>query len=185
MFDLPWHYDTAPDLTQSLIARLRISPREPDMLVYGLRLLSALTLRAALRSYHRLKIVGREYIPAESCILVANHSSHLDALCLLSAIPLKNLHRAFPVAAQDYFFESVSRIAFSAVFINATPFARRSHTRQSLDSLRRLLAHPGSTLILFPEGTRSISGTLHDFRPGVGALIAGSQIPVIPCIAKV
>src|SRR5712691_9167680 len=98
-----WHYDPAQDLEQPLVERLRRFPREPDMLVYVLRSLAALTMRGWLRTYHRLEIVGRGNLPAEgSFVMVANHSSHLDALCLLSALPLKKLHRAFPAAAADY-----------------------------------------------------------------------------------
>jgi len=41
----PWRYDTAQDLNQPLIDRLRRFPREPAMLVYGVRLLAALLLR--------------------------------------------------------------------------------------------------------------------------------------------
>ena len=40
-----WQYAPAADLDQSLIERLRNFPREPDMLVYGLRSLVALIIR--------------------------------------------------------------------------------------------------------------------------------------------
>lgn len=182
MSDLQWHYEPAADLDQSLTERLRHFPRQPDLLVYGLRSIAALALRLWLRTYHRLSIVGRENLPASgSCILVANHASHLDALCLLSALPVSSLHRAFPVAARDYFFVSLPRVAVAAIFINAIPFARQTHMRQSLDLCRQLLANPGNMLILFPEGTRSTTGQLGDFRPGIGSLVAGSDLPVVPC----
>jgi hypothetical protein len=32
-----WRYDSAHDLDQTLVERLRRFPREPDMLVYGVR----------------------------------------------------------------------------------------------------------------------------------------------------
>ena len=106
----PWHYEPALDLAQPLLERLRHFPREPDMLVYAVRSLAALLIRGWLRFYHRFTIVGGENLPAdESFILVANHSSHLDSLCLLSALPLGKLHRAFPAAAMD-----VSTVAHSS-----------------------------------------------------------------------
>ena len=71
------------------------------MLVRGVRSLAAVVLRVWLRVYHRLTIVGRQNLPADrSFILIANHASHLDTLCLLSALPVRRLHRTFPVAAQ-------------------------------------------------------------------------------------
>ena len=157
----PWRYETARDLDQPLVERLKGFPREPDMSVYVMRSLAALTLRGWLRTYHRLTISGREHLPAEgSFVMVANHASHLDALCLLAALPLRKLHRAFPAAAQDYFFVSIPRIAAAAVVVNALPFSRHTNVRQSLDLCRRLLESPGNILILFPEGTRSSDGAL-------------------------
>jgi 1-acyl-sn-glycerol-3-phosphate acyltransferase len=36
-------------------------------------------------------------------------------------------------------------------------------------------------LIIFPEGTRSRDGSMSEFKPGLGMLVAGSSVPVIPC----
>jgi 1-acyl-sn-glycerol-3-phosphate acyltransferase len=178
----PWRYETVPDLDQALSERLRRFPRQPDMLVYGLRSAVALSLRGWLRLYHRLTVEGRDHLPAEgSFVMVANHSSHLDALCLISALPLAKLHRAFPAAAQDYFFVSLPRLAVAAVLVNALPFDREVHVRQTLDLCRELLANPGNVLMLFPEGTRSVTGEIGAFKPGIGRLLAGADVPVVPC----
>src|SRR5437667_4022188 len=113
--EMEWHYESAQDLEQPLIERLRNFPRQPDMLVYGARVLAATIIRGWLRLYHRLEIIGRENLPADrSFILVANHASHLDTLCLLAALPLGKLHRAFPAAAKDYFFVTVPRLLAAA-----------------------------------------------------------------------
>ena len=177
-----WRYEPAADLDQPLAERLRRFPREPDLTVYGLRSLAALVIRGWLKIYHRLEITGTEYLPKEaSFVMVANHGSHLDTLCLLAALPLRKLHRAFPAAARDYFFVSVPRVALAAIVVNALPFAREVHVRQSLELSRRLLANPGNILILFPEGTRTVTGRIGDFKPGIGLLVAGSELPVVPC----
>ena len=178
----PWRYETAQDQDQSLHERLRRFPREPDMLVYGLRSSAALAVRGWLRLWHRLDIAGREYLPASgSFVLVSNHASHLDALCLLASLPLPKLHRAFPAAAADYFFESIPRTWLAAVVVNALPFARQANVRQSLALCQTLLANPGNILILFPEGTRTTTGHIGRFKPGIGALVAGRDVPVLPC----
>lgn len=180
-----WRYEPAQDLDQPMIERLRHFPREPDMLVYGLRSLAALALRGWLFLYHRLEIVGREHLPTDgSFVMVSNHTSHLDALCLLAALPLRKLHRAFPAAAKDYFFVSVPRVAVAAVIVNALPFERHVHFRQSLHLCEQLLANPGNILIIFPEGTRSPTGEMGEFKPGIGTLVAGTNIPVVPCYVQ-
>ncbi len=159
-----WRYDSANDVERTPLERLRQFPREPDMLVYGLRSLGALIIRALLRVYHRFEIIGHGNLRTNrSLVIVANHCSHLDTLCLLAALPLRKLHRAFPAAASDYFFQSVPRLWIAAVVVNALPFARQVHVR------------------IFPEGTRSTTGEIREFKSGIGALVAGRDVIVVPC----
>ena len=177
-----WRYDSARDLEQAPIDRLRQFPREPDMLVYGLRSLGALIIRGLLRVYNRFEIVGHQNLRTNrSLVIVANHCSHLDTLCLQAALPLRKLHRAFPAAASDYFFQGIPRLWAAAVLVNALPFARQTRVRQSLSLCQDLLASPGTILIIFPEGTRSITGDVADFKSGIGALLAGKDVAVVPC----
>jgi 1-acyl-sn-glycerol-3-phosphate acyltransferase len=176
------HYDSACDIDQPFVDRLRRFPREPDMLVYGVRGLIALIIRGWLRIYHRFEIIGHENLRTNrSLVLVANHSSHLDTLCLLAALPLRKLHRAFPAAAADYFFQSVPRTFVAAVVTNALPFARQVRVRRSLSICSELLSDPENILIIFPEGTRSKTGETGEFKSGIGAIVAGRDITVLPC----
>lgn len=177
-----WKYHPSPDLGTSIADRLRRFPREPGMLAYAIRSTAALFLRAWMRVYHRLRIDGRENLPARgSCVLVCNHTSHLDTLCLLSAVALRRIHHCFPAAAADYFFTSLPRSAVSAILINALPFDRRSGGTQSLDLCSRLLQADGNILILFPEGTRTTTGATGRFRSGIGRLAAGNDLDIVPC----
>ncbi len=177
-----WHYEPATDLDRSLTQRLRHFPRKPDISVYVARATAALAIRAWLRVYHRLTVIGREHLPADrSFALVCNHSSHLDAICLQAALPLSKLHRAFSAAACDYFFESLPLTWVAAVVANALPFSREVHVRQSLSLCAQLLKNPGNVLILFPEGTRSPTGRVGHFKPGIGTLLAGQEILAVPC----
>jgi 1-acyl-sn-glycerol-3-phosphate acyltransferase len=178
----PLQYTVAPDLNQSLSERWAGAGREPDLLCYALRWAGAVATRAALATYCRFRIDGRDNLPrSDSFVLVANHASHVDAFCLLAALPLRRLHHAFPAAAADYFFASPAAGALSGVCINALPFARKGRVRQTLDACRRLLAADGNVLILFPEGTRSTDGRIGAFKGGVGELVAGTTVPVVPC----
>src|SRR5438128_10361995 len=177
-----WRYDSANDVERTPLERLRQFPREPDMLVYGLRSLGALIIRALLRVYNRFEIVGHENLRTNrSLVIVANHCSHLDTLCLLAALPLRKLHRTFPAAAADYFFQSVPRSFVAAVATNALPFARRVRVRRSLSICSELLSDPENILIIFPEGTRSETGEIREFKLGIGALVAGRDVTVLPC----
>src|SRR5437879_11841368 len=125
-----WRYDSSRDLERTPLDRLRQFPREPDMLVYGLRSIVALIIRGLLRIYNRFEIIGHENLRTNrSLVIVANHSSHLDTLCVLAALPLRKLHRTFPAAAADYFFESAPRTFVTGAVSHALPLARGGSVR--------------------------------------------------------
>ena len=155
------------------------------------RCAAALVIRAALRGYNRLSIRGREHLPrGRSFVIVANHASHLDTPCLQAALPLRHLRRAYPVAAADYFFNgSLPRGAAAALVFNALPFSRGGgacHVRESLALCRDLLEDraAGNVLIVYPEGTRTTSGAVGPFKRGIGDLVAGRDVPVVPCFIE-
>ena len=178
-----WRHHSLRDLERKPLDRLREFPREPDILVCGLRSIVALIIRGLLRIYNRFEIIGHENLRTNRpLVIVANHCSHLDTLCLLAALPLRKLHRAFPAAASDYFFQSVARLWIASVIVNALPFGRQVRVRQSLLLCEQLLASPGTILIIFPEGTRSTTGELREFKSGIGALVAGRDVTVVPCL---
>lgn len=180
-----WCYPGSPDARLPLPQALARFPRETDLPRGAARIAGALALRAWLATYFRLRIRGRENLPADgSYVLAANHASHLDALCLLAALPLGRLHRAYPAAAADYFFNTRLAGALAGLFLNALPFPRKGNPRQALDVCRRLLqdrSAGGNVLILFPEGTRSATGRIGPFKAGIGQLVAASDVPVVPC----
>jgi 1-acyl-sn-glycerol-3-phosphate acyltransferase len=172
----------AADLGQACLMVPRSPEHERPLLHGSLRSLAAVLLRFWLRVYHGLTIVGRHNLPADrSFVLVANHASHLDTLCLLAALPIRRLHRAFPAAAQDYFCVSPPWALLAKVLVNALPLDRRCAPWHGLQACARLLADPGNIVLLFPEGKRSADGSLGEFKPGVAFLAAGRDVPVVPC----
>ena len=58
----------------------------------------------------------------------------------------------------------------------------RSHGRQAIKSLdeaaQKIAA--GTSVIIFPEGTRSKDGKLHDFKAGAMVLAIKSGVPIVP-----
>ena len=176
-----WTYTPSPLLDKTLAERLTTFPRDPTLTVYGVRFVGMLALKAIFASYFRLEIIGRKHIPRSGpFVLVANHASHLDAVALACALPVRQWHHAYAAAAQDYFFQGIFRSFIAVVFTNAVPFDRREDPKRSLELCADLLHVSHEALIMFPEGTRSTDGELHEFRPGVGKLVAGTTTPVLP-----
>ena len=117
--------------------------------------------------------------------LVANHCSHLDALALCRAMPPRLTGRVFSLAAGEVFFDNPAASGFAAMAVNALPLWRGlTSAAADLAPLRRRLVEDLIVLVLFPEGTRSRTGQMARFRPGVGALVAGTAVPVVPCLLR-
>jgi 1-acyl-sn-glycerol-3-phosphate acyltransferase len=176
-----WVYTPSPLLDKSLKEQLTTFPRDPTLTVYGLRFVGMILLKGIFALYFRQRILGRNRIPRTGpFVLVANHSSHLDAVALACALPARQWNHAYAAAAQDYFFKGFFRALVAVWFTNAVPFDRREDPRRSLELCADLLHVSHEALIMFPEGTRSPDGEMREFRHGVGRLVAGTEIPVLP-----
>jgi 1-acyl-sn-glycerol-3-phosphate acyltransferase len=177
-----WQYKPAADLGLSGRARLTSLKRETGLLGLAARYLWRGALWLYFRLWHRLRIDGAENLPGEApFIVIANHTSHLDALALSIALPPRFADCIFPLAAGDTFFTGTGSSTFAAIALNALPIWRRKTRPEHLATLRDRLNEQACIYILFPEGTRSRDGAMATFKPGLGCLVAGTSIPVVPC----
>mgnify|MGYP001222903558 CR=1 FL=1 len=141
-------------------------------------------VRGYLAAFHRLEVTGRENLPPAPFVLVANHASHLDALTLSAVLRGEAARRAHALAAGDTFFTSTLTSAFAAYAVNALPVWRKRTRPSEIATLRQRLVEDRLVYILFPEGTRCRDGAMAAFQPGIGALVAGSDVPVVPCFLE-
>ena len=116
-------------------------------------------------------------------LIVANHNSHLDALLLLSALPARLAKQTRPVAALDHFGRSALLRRAMERLLNPVWVDRAGSAEAAVDAMSAAVAE-GSSLILFPEGTRGAPGELAPFKRGVGWLLERHpELVVIPaCI---
>lgn len=178
----PWDFKPSRDLGLPPKERWKSLKRESGLWNDLTHKAALVLMRTHLRLWHRLQVEGREFLPAKPpYILVANHSSHLDALALTAAVPWKSQHRVHPLAAGDTFFEKTSTARFIALTLNALPLWRRRLGIHDMQELRERLLAEEAIYIVFPEGTRSRTGKMVPFRPGIGMLVAGTEVPVVPC----
>lgn len=139
-----------------------------------------LLLKPVVWSLVTVQVIGREKLKKvkPAFIVVANHSSHLDAPLILGSLPRKLSRYLAAGAAADYFFDVWWRRGLTALFFNAFPVDRSgNHPRRV--SAKELLQR-GVPLLVFPEGTRSKDLKLQAFKPGAAALAASVGVPVIP-----
>jgi 1-acyl-sn-glycerol-3-phosphate acyltransferase len=176
-----WKIKPARDLGLPTGERLRSHGREAGLVGGLLQGAWRRLVRLYMAVMHRFAVTGREHLPPPPFVIVANHASHLDALAVGAALHGPAARRAHALAAGDTFFTSTPMAAFAAYAINALPVWRRRTRPKDLVTLRARLEEDGLVFILFPEGTRSRDGAMAAFQPGLGAFVAGSAVPVVPC----
>jgi 1-acyl-sn-glycerol-3-phosphate acyltransferase len=135
-------------------------------------------LLAVLRQVFRIEVVGSvPEMGGDAYVLAANHVSHLDALAVLAALPRDARGRVVVAAAEDYFFTRPALAWLARSFANAIPLRRHGHPVSGVrHALARLAA--GSSVLIFPQGTRSAAWTR--FKPGVALVAARSGAPIVP-----
>jgi 1-acyl-sn-glycerol-3-phosphate acyltransferase len=126
------------------------------------------------------RVVGAEHLAALEgpSIICPTHASHLDFSCVRLAVGPHVRERLAAAAAADYFRSSPTRW-FLAAWLGAFPFNRVGRGAQSIAAAEGLL-EAGWHVLLFPEGTRTATGEINPFHPGVGLLARHSRVQVLP-----
>jgi 1-acyl-sn-glycerol-3-phosphate acyltransferase len=122
-----------------------------------------------LKLCFKLKVEGLENIPQKTnFIVVANHSSFLDALLVMVAIP-KKIHC---IALRDLYRVTWMRWVFK---ITET-LPSGSASQEAINLLMK-----NKNVGLFPEGGVSRDGKLKEFRRGAALLAIKTGRPIVPC----
>jgi 1-acyl-sn-glycerol-3-phosphate acyltransferase len=141
-------------------------------------------IRFYFRHFHTVRISGfKPEFSRRPFIIVANHASHLDTPLIFSCFALSGLNKIRAVAALDYFFSNpVLRIA-THLLCNIIPISRKSADFMAIGMCKKALERGGS-IIIFPEGTRTRTGAMAEFKPGIGILIKKTKAAVLPTYIK-
>ncbi|MBI2781197.1 MAG: 1-acyl-sn-glycerol-3-phosphate acyltransferase [Chloroflexi bacterium] len=127
------------------------------------------------------RVYGAEHLAEldEPVIVCPTHASHLDTSALRLALGPGHRRRLAPAVAADYF--SANRVRwFFAAWLGAFQFVR-SASPDSMAAAEALLKR-GWNILVFPEGTRTRTGEVGAFRPGVGLIAKRSGRPVLPVL---
>lgn len=120
-------------------------------------------------------IRGLENIPEEPCIFVCNHQAMFDAFLLIANISKltgfisKKEIKSYPLIG--YWIKKMH-----SVFID------RQNTRQAVKAINEGVENlkKGYSMIIFPEGTRSLSSGMGEFKKGSMKLALKSRAPIVP-----
>jgi len=132
-----------------------------------------LSLGSAFRAFYGLRIEGREHLVTEGAVLVAaNHQSYLDPPLLANLydtpmyfVARKTLFRGFC----NWLYRQW----------NAFPLDQDKADLAGLKHILRLLK-AGQRVAIFPEGARTLNGSIDEAAPGVGFVAAKSGAVIQP-----
>ncbi|MFT3700226.1 MAG: AMP-binding protein [Kofleriaceae bacterium] len=140
-------------------------------------------LRSGMRAlYERVletDIYGKANVPPfGGYIVAANHASHLDTGLVKYALGEEG-DALVALGAKDYFFEDPVRRMYFENFTNVVPMERHGSLRESLRLAGDVIRN-GYILLIFPEGTRSETGVMADFKPSLGYLAMTNKCGILP-----
>ncbi len=123
----------------------------------------------------RVQVLGAEHIPPGAVIIASKHQSAFDTIFWLGQLPatcyvLKRELLRIPIWGWH-----ARRAQMIAVDRQDGARALRGLVREA-----QARAAEGRQLVIYPEGTRAAPGARLPYQPGVAALAASTQLPVIP-----
>ncbi|WPB74748.1 AMP-binding protein [Archangium violaceum] len=155
----------------------------PEPIVTVGRQLVRLGQQAIFGGLFDVKVTGKPFIPMNrNFLVIANHTSHLD-MGLVKVVLGDQGQRLTTLAARDYFFDTPLKRAYFENFTDLIPMDRHGSLRESL-RLAGSALRQGFNLLIFPEGTRSVSGELLEFKPTLGYLALTYGVDVLPIYLK-
>ena len=126
------------------------------------------------------KIEGEANVPQHTNFIVApNHASHIDTGLVKKALGKDVAEQTVAVAAADYWFDTKYKRAYMNNFTTLIPIERTGSLRQSLRHVTEILKEGYNTLI-FPEGTRTMTGEMSEFKPIIGYLALNEKVGILP-----
>jgi acyl-[acyl-carrier-protein]-phospholipid O-acyltransferase/long-chain-fatty-acid--[acyl-carrier-protein] ligase len=146
--------------------------------IYVVLLLPGATIRFLVwllsHTVYRVRIEGRENLPAGGALVVANHVSFVDGVLLILYFPrpLRIVARADPTHGRWFRWLATD---LGTIFIEP---GKRSVV-QSIRTAREAVQQ-GELVCIFPEGRITRSGQMGEFRPGFLAVVKKTGVPVVP-----
>lgn len=135
-------------------------------------------IRAGLRAGGiRVMVTGVENVPVDrTCIFMCNHVSNLDPPVVLPSLPGRSSVLLKKELMRIPLLGTAMRMA---MFVPVERSSSRDAAQRSVTAAARALT-AGLHILVFPEGTRSVSGRLSSFKKGPFFLARETQAPIVP-----
>ena len=154
-----------------------------------------LIVRPLVRFLAKPKIVReKDTYPPGPLLIISNHVTAYDGALILYALPPHLRHRVAAAMSGEmlldlrrgrnqgnWLVDLIAPLGYWLVtaLFNVFPLPRAKGFRRSFAHAGEAMDR-GYSVLIFPEGTRTRDGRMHNFRPGIGLLAQQSGVPVLP-----
>ena len=122
-----------------------------------------------------MEVTGRENIPSENCVFISNHQAIFDGFVLLAYID-----KPFGFIAK----KEIKKIPLVSKWIQSigSIYIDRESPRESIKTIKKSIEkiNQGDSMLIFPEGTRSLSSNMNSFKKGSMKLAIKSKVAIVP-----
>ena len=122
----------------------------------------------------KVRVDGLERLdPSRSYVFAANHQSIYDIPIVFASLPFQ-----LRIIAK----ESLGRIPFMGWHLRRTGHVLVDRSRAGAGTVKKMarLVAEGHSLIVFPEGTRSVDGAVAPFKGGSFVIALDAGLPIVP-----
>lgn len=125
----------------------------------------------------RYRVTGKENIPEGPFILAPNHQSSFDGMFVAAYLTNQQMKRTYFYAKEKHLRKRW--LKFLASRNNIIIVDLNKDLKESIQKMAEVLKQNRS-LIIFPEGTRTITGELGEFKKTFAILASELNIPIVP-----
>lgn len=136
-------------------------------------------VRGIFRMFFKFEGKGMENIPEGPCFFAPNHESKLDAFLVLSYLDKRTLNNTFSYAKKDHVNSWARR--YLASRSNVIVMDLSKDLKHSIQKMAEVVKQ-GKKILIFPEGTRTLTGKLGKFHKTYAILSAELNVPIVPVV---
>jgi len=135
-----------------------------------------------LKIFWILRVRGKRNLPDKGPYLICpNHASYLDGFVVLSGVPFASATNLFFIGYAKIFEHPL--VSWGVRLCRLIPIESLSNLTVAMQAAAYVLRN-NKAICIFPEGRRSISSEIGEFKKGVGILSRELNIPIVPAYIK-